>query len=187
MNPRFYTFIGGDRGPWQVRSITPVTGQTLATVSRVDIVKELANPASAGTQWQLSGVTANERYITRAEKGSLLNIQAAIGRPIARHAALIPIRKNENWWGLTQDERREIFEESSHHIAIGLKYLPAIARRLHHCRDMEQVQPFDFLTFFDFAEADEIAFDQMLAELRQTPEWKYVSREVDIRMTLHQQ
>ena len=35
---------------------------------------------------------------------------------------LIPIRKNEAWWALAQDERRAIFEERSHHIAIGLEY-----------------------------------------------------------------
>jgi len=46
---------------------------------------------------------------------------------------------------LTQDERRAVFEEQSHHTAIGLKYLPATARRLHHCRDLGTEEPFDFL------------------------------------------
>jgi hypothetical protein len=36
------------------------------------------------------------------------------------------------WWELPQDERRRIFEESSHHVTTGLEYLPAIARRLHY-------------------------------------------------------
>jgi len=48
---------------------------------------------------------------------------------------------------LTQDERREIFEERSRHIATGLEYLPAVARRLHHSRDLGG--PFDFLTWFE--------------------------------------
>ena len=33
-------------------------------------------------------------------------------------------------------DRRAIFEERSKHMTIGMKYLPAIARRLHHCRDL---------------------------------------------------
>ena len=73
------------------------------------------------------------------------------GRPTADRAALIPLRKNAAWWALTQDERRHIFEAQSHHTQIGLDYLPAIARRLHHCRDLGEPQPFDFLTWFEFA------------------------------------
>ena len=135
-----------------------------------------------GWKWTLRGVTSNERYVVRSEKETLKQKQAALGRPTATHAALIPIRKNEKWWALTQDERRAIFEEKSHHIAIGLKVLPAVARRLHHCRDLGESEPFDFLTLFDYAKADARAFDDMLAELRSTEEWKFVEREVDIRL-----
>jgi hypothetical protein len=60
--------------------------------------------------------------------------------------------------------------------------LPAVARKLHHCRDLSDSEPFDFLTWFEFAPADELAFDQLLAELRATGEWAFVEREVDIRL-----
>jgi hypothetical protein len=43
-------------------------------------------------------------------------------------------RPEATWWDLAQDKRRAIFEETSHPTAIGLKYLPSIARRLHHAR-----------------------------------------------------
>jgi len=36
----------------------------------------------------------------------------------------------------------------------------------------------------EYAPADERAFDAMVAELRRTPEWKFVDREVDIRLVL---
>jgi chlorite dismutase len=75
--------------------------------------------------------------------------QQGLDRPQATLAALIPIRKSEAWWELAQDERRRVFEESSHHIEIGMKYLPAIARRLHHSRELGE--PFDFLTWFEYA------------------------------------
>lgn len=86
------------------------------------------------------------RYVTRPEKQQLIAQSPALGRPTADCAALIPLRKNPAWWSLTQDERRHIFEEQSHHTQIGLDYLPAIARRLPHCRDLGDPQPFDFLT-----------------------------------------
>ena len=59
--------------------------------------------------------------------------------------------------------------------------LPAVARRLHHCRD--QGGPFDFLTWFEFAPINAAAFDGLLAELRGTTEWTFVEREVEVRVT----
>jgi hypothetical protein len=61
-----------------------------------------------------------------------------------------------------------------------LKYLPAIARRLYHCRDLGE--PFDFLTWFEYARSSEEAFNQLVTNLRGTEEWTYVEREVDIRL-----
>lgn len=46
-------------------------------------------------------------------------------RPAATCGTLIPIQKSARWWNLAQDERRAILEETSHHTAIGLDYLPA--------------------------------------------------------------
>ncbi len=99
---------------------------------------------------------------------------------MATCAALIPIRKTETWWTMAQDERRKIFETKSHHTETGLKYLPAIARKLYHCRDIGQ--PFDFLTWFEYAPEDSDKFEELVKSLRETEEWKYVDREIDIRL-----
>lgn len=180
-NPRLYTFVGGVAGPWAVASVKAVSGDSLAVAARLDIVNgPVTNPD--GAAWVLRGVTSNERCATRPEKVQLAAKQVALGRPEATHAALIPIRKSAAWWALTQDERRAIFEDKSHHTQTGLKYLPAVARRLHHCRDLSESEPFDFLTLFDYAPADAPAFEHMVAELRASEEWKYVEREVDIRL-----
>ena len=182
LNSRLFSFVGGESGLWRVVSAKTIQGEPLPDVARVDIVEGSLPTASVGSKWVLRGVTSNERYATREEKTLLVKKQAPLGRPIASHAALIPIRKNVKWWALTQDERRAIFEERSHHVTIGLKYLPGIARRLHHCRDLAESEPFDFITLFDYAKSDEVAFDDMLAELRATEEWKFVDREVDLRL-----
>ena len=181
MNPRLVTFIGGDSGTWLVTKCAAVTGEPLPAIKRLDIRNEHTALLPKDAQWMLRGVTSNERYVTRGEKNELVAKQAALGRPEATHGALIPIRKNAAWWALTQDERRAIFEERSKHTAIGLKYLPAIARRLHHCRDVATAEPFDFVTQFDYAPSEASAFEDLVAALRATEEWKYVDREVDIR------
>jgi chlorite dismutase len=182
VNPRLYSFVGGETGSWSVVVAKTIVGDPLPAVSRVDIVQGAPAPIPKPLTWVLRGVTSNERYVTRDEKTQLVSRQASLGRPDATHAALIPIRKSAEWWALTQDERRTIIEDRSRHIQTGLKYLPAIARRLHHCRDLSEYEPFDFLTLFDYAQADAAAFDDLLVELRATEEWKYVEREVDIRM-----
>jgi chlorite dismutase len=182
-NPRLFSFVGGETGDWLVTKVAAVTGESLAPVKRVNIVNQAVATLPVGAAWLLHGVTSNDRYVTRPEKDLLVAKQVSLGRPQATFAALIPIRKSPKWWALTQDERRAIFEDQSRHNNIGLKYLPNIARRLHHCRDLGTSEPFDFITLFDYAEADVAAFEQLVMELRATEEWKYVEREVDIRLT----
>lgn len=183
VNPRLFSFVGGSRGGWSVVSAKAVVGDPLPAIERLEIVSGAVPALPEGAPWVLRGVTSNERYVVRAEKDALVKRQAALGRPECALAALIPIRKNAKWWALTQEERRAIFEDKSKHIAIGMKYLPAIARRLHHCRDLAGAEPFDFITLFDYAKDQASAFDDLLAALRASEEWKYVDREVDIRLT----
>lgn len=139
-----------------------------------------AHDVSGDAAWTLRGVSSNTRYVTRDERTQLQAVQAGLGRPEATRAALIPIRKNAAWWALSQEERRDIFETKSHHTANSMPYLPAIARQLHHCRDIGE--PFDFLTWFEYAPEHAEAFEQLVKTLRASEEWTYVDREVDIRL-----
>lgn len=181
-NPRLFTFVGGRMGAWSVIATRAVVGEAITAVEKLEIVSGSVGALPEGAAWLLRGATSNERYATRSEKDVLVAKQAALGRPDATYGALIPIRKNEAWWKLSQDERRAIFEDRSHHVQTGLKYLPGVARRLHHCRDLGGNEPFDFLTLFDYAKTESAAFEDMVGELRATEEWKFVEREVDIRL-----
>jgi hypothetical protein len=182
INTRLFTFIGGQVGPWSIVTVKTIIGEALPSVARLDMVNGPVNVFPDGAKWFLRGVTSNTRYTTRQEKDQLGAKQPSLGRPTATCAALIPVRKNAQWWSLPQDQRREIFEERSHHIKTGLEYLPAVARRLHHCRDLGENEPFDFLTWFEYAKADAAAFDELVARLRTTEEWTYVDREIDMRL-----
>jgi hypothetical protein len=180
MSTRLFSFVGGAAGAWRVLSTTAVKGEPLPAVSRLSVVAD--TPPAAGSGWVLRGVTSNERYVTRAEHDQLSAVSPPLGRPDAACAALIPIRKSAAWWLLSQDERREILADRSQHISVGQKYLPAIARRLHHCRDLDVASPFDFLTWFEFAPEHRQLFDDLAGALRATAEWNFVEREVDIRL-----
>jgi chlorite dismutase len=175
------TFAAGIVGPWRIEQSRPVRGEGLPSADRLAMLDGPVSARVDGAVWTLRGVTSNLRYTQLAERSRLEATQQGLGRPEATCAALIPIRKNEAWWSMAQDERRAIFEETSKHIGIGQRYLPAVARRLHHCRDLGE--PFDFLTWFEYAPEHTGAFEDLVNELRATAEWGYVEREVDIRVT----
>lgn len=179
--PLHVTFVAASSGPWLIERSVAVSGEGLAPAPRLAVSEGLATSA-VDRVWALRGTTSHARYATRGEVDLLSGRQQGLRRPEATCAALIPIRKSESWWGLAQDERRRIFEDRSRHIAIGAEYLPAVARRLHHSRELGE--PFDFLTWFEFAPQHAAAFDAMLIRLRASEEWRHVEREVEIRLTL---
>ena len=179
----FTTFRGGQSGSWRVVSQAAVKGAGLLRTPSLSVVysPSIALPIlPSQNSWRLAGVASHVRYVERAEKEKLVAVQADLGRREATCAALIPIKKSQVWWDLTQEERRRIFEDKSHHIAASLKYVPAIARQLYHCRDLGE--PFDFLTWFEYDPAHTALFEELVATLRATEEWTYVEREVNLRL-----
>lgn len=174
-------FEASDLGTWRIERIEPVRGATLPPAARlVAHTGPVAPPAGGASAWRLRGTAGHQRYTVRAEKLALAAVQPSLGRIDATRAALIPIKKVDAWWELAQDERRAIFEDSSHHIAAGIKHLPAIARRLYHARELGE--PFDFLTWFEYAPQHSQEFEDLVGALRGTEEWHYIEREVDIRL-----
>jgi len=180
MQPILVTFAAVPDGPWRIADVKAVTGDGLARAPALAITEGCAIQDPPASSWVLRGITSNVRYTTRSELDALSAAQEGLGRPQATRAALIPIRKSPAWWALAQEERRAIMEEQSRHIKIGMEYLPAVARRLHHCRDL--LEPFDFITWFEYAPDQANAFEELVGRLRETEEWRYVEREIDVRL-----
>ena len=178
--PLLATFRAGSTGCWEIVRIATIRGETLPDAGRLDMTLEPVPPPAADEAWRLQGVVSNARYSTAAEVGTLVAVSPPLGRPEATCAVLIPMSKSTAWWAMAQDERRRVFEERSGHIARSLRYLPAVARRLHHARDLGG--PFDFLTWFEFAPQHAAEFDSLLEDLRASEEWTYVEREVEVRL-----
>jgi hypothetical protein len=183
MPARLFSFVGGDAGPWRIAKMKAIVGEPLANARMIKVTSSSDIPSDSHAVWVLHGITSNERYTVPSEdRKQIVSRQMGLGRPEATCAALISIRKNTTWWALTQNERQSVFEEQSRHAKIGLGHFPELARRLHHCRDLAENEPFDFLTWFEYEPAEEAVFNQLVDELRATAEWKYVDREVDIRL-----
>lgn len=174
--PLLVHFEGGSQGNWKTTHLLAIIGESIPSTPSMHMTLDTGSQAPI---WALKGVVSSLRYTTRAEAVELLARSDGLGRPDATRGVLIPIRKSPAWWALAQDERREIYEEESRHTSIGMKYIPHIARRLHHSRDLGE--PFDFLTWFEFAPEHESAFNELLIELRSSKEWTFVDREVELR------
>lgn len=179
--PIFANFVAAADGAFAIDSIRPIRGEALASAPALSVVPALTPELQTRATWRLRGSTGHVRYVEHAEKVALGKVTPPLDRPEATTAVMIPIRKSDAWWELAQDERRAILEAQSQHIAIGLRYLPAIARRLYHSRELGE--PFDFVTWFELAPEHTAAFDELLGALRATEEWRYVEREVELRLT----
>jgi len=180
-SPLLVTFAAGETGNWRIERMAMVIGEDLPVARYLSMYEHPSSPTADPVAWALRGTTSNTRYTNHDEVKGLAARQEGLLRLQATRAALIPIRKSEAWWSLAQDERRAIFEEQSRHIAIGMDYLPPVARRLHHCRELGE--PFDFLTWFEFAPEHADAFEELVRRLRETREWEFVDREIDIRLS----
>ena len=155
MDTRLFAFVGGDSGLWRIVGTETIVGKSLPEAKRLNVISASELQPETNAPWVLRGITSNERYVMREEKNEIVVKQQGLARPEATCAALIPIRKNAAWWEFTQDERRS---------------------------DLSENEPFDFLNWFEFAPTHEAEFNALLSELRATEEWKYVDREVDIRL-----
>ncbi|WP_163408684.1 chlorite dismutase family protein [Flavobacterium ajazii] len=180
MTNTIFDFIGDNSGEWEVTSMSTLKGNPIEMVSHLTKVPQSDLIQSETGIWSFKGIISNLRYTEKEEKDKLTAIQEDLGRKSSTLGAFIPIRKSETWWSLAQDERRKIMESKSEHTQTGMKYLPAIARKLFHSRDIGEA--FDFLTWFEYAPTDAEAFDELLHTLRKTEEWSYVNREINIRL-----
>lgn len=140
-SPLFETFAAGDTGAWTIEAIRSIAGEGLPYATKLDVVAGPPELPRDTLRWLLRGITGHVRYTHRAEVKALAIKQEGLRRGQATCAALISIRKSDEWWGMAQDERRAMLEAQSRHIAIGMEYLPAIARRLHHRHETSYSEP----------------------------------------------
>ena len=102
-------------------------------------------------------------------------------------AVVTPINKTEAWWQMDFLHRESFFlpryDKNANmvvkgHALASAAGIPNINRRLVHAPEGYGLdENYDFVGYFEFAEADAPVFRQVMAALRDTkqnPEWKYV-------------
>ena len=183
----------GREDHYEVRSVVPVCGQNPVRIDsgshlvRIETGSPLSSEPSMKAEWR--GMVRHLQYTTQELRQELQERSAKECLSERTMAVLIPIRKSAEWWALAQDERQRHFCKPAareNHSTIGHRYADRIYRRLYHCRYLEPLPEYDFLTYFEFPEDDTEIFKELLKNLRDlnmNPEWKFVDREVEIWMS----
>ena len=157
-------FVAGFEGLWLIEGMTAPVGEPLPPAARLAVVDGAAVEIAEG-RWVLRGVVAGQGEDARAD-------QLPLGRSDARCAALLAVRMSPAWWERAEEDRRAL--------SANIEHGPAISRRIHRARDRDE--PFDVLTWFEFAPDLQSALNDVVARLRDSEEWSYVERDVELRM-----
>jgi hypothetical protein len=157
-------FVAGFEGLWLIEGMTAPVGEPLAPAARLSVVEGTSAEVAEG-RWVLRGVVAGQGEDARAD-------QLPLGRAEARCAALLAVRMSPAWWERAEEDRRAL--------SANIEHGPAISRRIHRARSRDE--PFDVLTWFEYAPEVQSEANQVMARLRDSEEWTFVEREVDIRV-----
>lgn len=115
----------------------------------------------------LVGMTKALNYITK-DKSTNLNAGltgATYSDATPRYAFVIPVKKNADWWNLTDEQR---LKEMETHTLPTLANLVNVKRKLYHSTGLDDT---DFITYFETADLG--AFNNLMLALAKVPENKY--------------
>jgi len=115
----------------------------------------------------LIGITRELNYISKNKSPDLnksLNSVTYSADP-ARYAFIIPVKKNAQWWNLSDEQR---LKEIETHTRPTLGNLVNVRRKLYHSTGLDDT---DFITYFETA--DLAAFNELMLALAKVPENLY--------------
>lgn len=115
----------------------------------------------------LVGMTKALNYISK-EKSPSLNAGltgATYSDAAPRYAFMIPVKKNADWWNLSDEQR---LKEIETHTLPTLANLVNVKRKLYHSTGLDDT---DFITYFETADLG--AFNSLMLALAKVPENKY--------------
>ena len=115
----------------------------------------------------LVGMTKALNYITK-DKSPNLNAGltgTTYSGATPRYAFVIPVKKNADWWNLTDEQR---LKEMDTHTLPTLTSLVNVKRKLYHSTGLDDT---DFITYFETADLG--AFNNLMLALAKVPENKY--------------
>ena len=114
----------------------------------------------------LHGMTKKANYVPAFSEQLKTDLKAA--SESGPYAAVIPIRKDAEWWALPQEQRVSMMQE---HTEAALPYHKTVKRKLYHSTGLDDV---DFITYFETAKLDD--FQSLVLSLQKVKEARHNRR-----------
>ena len=113
-----------------------------------------------------NGVTKKPNYVPGFPE-QLKNDLKGSSEP-GPYVMVIPIRKDTEWWSLSQEKRAAMMQE---HTEAALPYNKSVKRKLYHSTGLDD---FDFITYFETAKPEE--FHALILALNKVKEARHNRR-----------
>jgi chlorite dismutase len=114
----------------------------------------------------LHGLTKKPNYVPAFSEQLKTDLKAP--SESGPYAAVIPIRKDAEWWALPQEQRAGMMQE---HTEAALPYHKTVKRKLYHSTGLDDL---DFITYFETAKLDD--FQSLILSLQKVKEARHNRR-----------
>ena len=115
-----------------------------------------------------SGLTKKANYVP----GMPDNLKAELKTPSEPgprpYVIVIPIRKDADWWSLSQEQRAAMMQE---HTEASLPYHKTVKRKLYHATGLDDL---DFITYFETSRLED--FQSLILALEKVKEYRHNRR-----------
>ena len=114
------------------------------------LLEVLATPFGRylSTETLMNGLTKKANYVPGFPDQMKADLKVA--SESGPYVAVIPIRKDADWWALPQDQRLSMMQE---HTEAALPYHKTVKRKLYHSTGLND---FDFITYFETAKPEDL-------------------------------
>ena len=109
-----------------------------------------------------NGITKKPNYVPSFPDDLKAAMKTPTGPEPKPYAIVVPIRKDAEWWIMTQDDRNQLMKE---HADATVAYLKTVKRKLYHSSGLDDL---DFITYFETAKLDD--FNNLIIGLERVKE-----------------
>jgi chlorite dismutase len=115
-----------------------------------------------------SGLTKKANYVPGMPDSLKADLKAPSEPGPKSYVIVIPIRKDADWWSLSQEQRAAMMQE---HIEAALPYNKTVKRKLYHATGLDDL---DFITYFETSRLED--FQSLILAMEKVKEYRHNRR-----------
>jgi chlorite dismutase len=115
-----------------------------------------------------SGLTKKPNYVPGMPDNIKAELKVSSDPGPKPYVIVIPIRKDADWWSLSQEQRGAMMQE---HTEAALPYSKTVKRKLYHATGLDDL---DFITYFETSRLED--FQSLILALEKVKEFRHNRR-----------